>query len=151
MINTGTELFDLGQLTQIEPESIPNGNEFIEDVLNGQFEFPDAEEGGSYVLPIETNPILSDLINSSTPGEETKGRTTQYNNNSGGFERANEIFDSLDLENVKPLENSKFEGRRGTLDDGRTVVVRDGSSSPGDEPTLEIQKGRKRTKIRFLK
>ena len=29
---------------------IPNGNDFIEDVLNGQFEFPDAEEGGSYFL-----------------------------------------------------------------------------------------------------
>ena len=153
----GTEPFDLGELTQIDPESIPNGNEFLEDILNGQFEFPDTEEGGSYVLPIETNPILSDLINSSTFLKRTSKGLREYENTSGGFEKANEIFDDLDLSNVKDLENSKFEGRRGTLDDGRRVIVRNGSKGAvGEEgfPTIEIQKvtGKKvksTNKIRF--
>lgn len=79
----------------------------------------------------------------------------EYRELSGGFERANEIFDSLNLKNVKPLNNSNFEGRVGTLDDGRKVIVRSGSK--GEEvddvgpPTLEIQnaKGRKKDEFRF--
>ena len=151
----GTEPFDLGELTKIEPESIPNGNEFIEDVLNGQFEFPDAEEGGSYFLAIEeTNPILSDLRESATLNNVTSRGMREYESLSGGFEQANKIFDSLNPENVRPLNNSKFEGRIGTLSDGRKVIVRSGSSGKGNgvnRPTLEIQnaRGRKKDEFRF--
>ena len=151
-VDTSTGPFDLGEAARIAKENFPGRNDFLEDLFDGQYEFPDdSGEAGAYFLPIETNPILSDLIDSSTLGDETKGRTTQYDNDSGGFERANEIFDSLDLKNVGPLKGSNFNGRKGTLDDGRQVVVRDGSSSPKDEPTLEIQKGKNRTKFRFSK
>ena len=51
-VDTGTEPFDLGAATEIDPNTLPEGNDFLEDILNGQFEFPDAEEGGSYFLPI---------------------------------------------------------------------------------------------------
>ena len=53
---TNTPPFDLGELgdtREIDLEKFPSGNQFLEDILNGQFEFPDAEEGGSYFLPIE--------------------------------------------------------------------------------------------------
>ena len=49
-VGSGTEPFDLGAATEIDPKTLPQGNEFLEDILNGQFEFPDAEEGGSYFL-----------------------------------------------------------------------------------------------------
>ena len=39
-VDTGTEPFDLGEATRIELESIPNNSDFLEDVLDGQFEFP---------------------------------------------------------------------------------------------------------------
>ena len=117
---------------------------FLQDILNGQFEFPDVEEGGSYFQAIEEkNPILSDLINSSTFLRRTSKGLREYEDTSGGFEEANEIFDSLDLENIEPLKKSKFEGRRGELDDGRRVIVRNGSKGAVGEdgfPTIQIQK-----------
>ena len=54
---TSTPPFDLGELgnaREINSEQFPSGNKFLEDILNGQFEFPDAEEGGSYFLTADT-------------------------------------------------------------------------------------------------
>ena len=53
---TNTPPFDLGELgnaREIDPEKFPSGNKFLEDILGGQFEFPNAEEGGSYFLTSE--------------------------------------------------------------------------------------------------
>ena len=150
-VDTGTKPFDLGEATRIKPESIPDGNDFLEDILDGQFEFPDVEEVGYYFLSIETNETLKDLIECSTPGKETRGRSRLYNTTGKrGFVGANEIFDSLDLSNVRPLTGSKFNGRIGELDDGRTVIVRDGNSAEDPKPTLEIQRGKSRTKFNFI-
>ena len=63
----------------------------------------------------------------------------------GDFNQANEDFDSLSPENVRDLSNG---GRIGTLPDGRTIVVRPDSTQ--NVPTLEIQDGRRRIKIRFF-
>ena len=55
---TNTPPFDLGELgnaREINPEQFPSGNKFLEDILNGQFEFPNAEEGGSYFLASESS------------------------------------------------------------------------------------------------
>ena len=55
---TNTPPFDLGELgnaREIDPEKFPSGNKFLEDILGGQFEFPDAEEGGSYFLASESS------------------------------------------------------------------------------------------------
>lgn len=148
-VDTGTKPFDLGEATRIKPESIPDGNDFLERILDGQFEFPDVEESGSYFLSIETNPILSDLRESATLNNITSRGLREYREISGGFERANEIFDSLDLENVRPLNNPRLEGRIGILSDGRKIIVRSDSTSAG--PTLEIQnaKGKIKDKFRF--
>ena len=139
--STNTPPFDLGELgnaREIDPEKFPSGNKFLEDLLNGQFEFPaDDGGGGAYFLPIETNETLKDLRESSTFNGQTSSGMREYVDIPGGFEEANEIFDSLDLRNVKPLTNSQFEGRVGTLNDGRRVIVRSGSRK--GPPTIEIQ------------
>jgi hypothetical protein len=79
----------------------------------------------------------------ATPGRETKGRTTQWEKG-GGMDQADRDFDSLNPQNVKPLPDG---GRRGTLDGGRNVNVRPDSSD--GRPTLEIQNGRNRDKVRY--
>ncbi len=86
---------------------------------------------------------LDDLLEGATPGRTTKGRSTQFDK-PGGFERANADFDALSPTDVRALEGG---GRVGTLPDGRTVIVRPTSKSGA--PTLEVQKGKNRTKIRF--
>ena len=150
-VDIGTEPFDLGETIRIDIETFPSGSQFLEDILDGQFEFPDVEEGGSYFLPAETNEIIKDLIDCSTLGNQTMGRSRLYNiSGKGGFAGANAIFDSLNLSNVRPLNNSKFNGRIGELDDGRTVIVRDGNSADTPIPTLEIQRNRRRTKFNFV-
>ena len=150
----GTPPFDLGDPIGFDDNAFfPKGDGFLDDILNGQFEFPDEGQEFTYFLAIEeNNEILRDLIDVSTLGRKTKGRTVQYDS-PGGFERANEIFDSLELSNVKELSGSDFDGRVGQLDDGRTVIVRDGSKGEDGEegpPTLEIQRGRRRIKYRFF-
>lgn len=78
----------------------------------------------------------------ATPGRETKGRTTQWEKD-GGMDEANEDFDRLGPDNVRELQNG---GRVGTLPDGKIIVVR--PDSPDGRPTLEIQSGKKKDKVR---
>ena len=50
-IDPSTPPFDLGEATRINPESFPNSNDFLDEVLDGQYEFPsDDGEGGAYFL-----------------------------------------------------------------------------------------------------
>jgi uncharacterized protein YdbL (DUF1318 family) len=56
---------------------------------------------------------------------------------------ANKEFDNLGLNNVKDIKG----GRTGETADGRVVIVRDGSKS--GKATLEIQKGKAKTKFRY--
>ena len=65
-VDTGTEPFDLGAATEIDPNTLPKGNDFLEDILNGQFEFPDVEEGGSYIFL--ASGAFSDGIDETTQG-----------------------------------------------------------------------------------
>ena len=55
-VDTSIPPFDLGEATKIDPESFPNGDEFVQDILDGNFEFPNdnADGVGSYFLPIDT-------------------------------------------------------------------------------------------------
>jgi len=90
---------------------------------------------------------VDDILRESRPGETTMGRTTQFEN-PGGLSRANIDFDSLNPTNVRNINTPWGPGRVGTLQDGRTVTVRPGSS--GMHPTLEVinQNGRY-IKIRY--
>lgn len=88
---------------------------------------------------------VSDLINGSTPGRTTSGRTTLYLRG-GGFAQANADFDALNPSGVRTISvSSGGAGRVGTLPDGRTVIVRETSSD--GTPTLEIQGGAKEGEV----
>ena len=79
----------------------------------------------------------------ATPGRETKGRTTQWEKG-GGMDQANEDFDAQNPTDVRALPDG---GRRGTLPDGRQINVRPDSTD--GRPTLEIQNGKNRDKVRY--
>ena len=79
----------------------------------------------------------------ATPGDKTKGRTTQWEND-GSMDEANRDFDAKGPKDVVPLPDG---GRRGTLPDGRQINVRPDSTD--GRPTLEIQNGKSRDKVRY--
>jgi RHS repeat-associated protein len=90
------------------------------------------------------------ILEGATPGEKTKGRTKNFDK-SGGIDQANSDFDDIvDPDSVEPITDGKGgEGRKGTVNDGsgRKVNVRPNSSD--GRPTVEIQDGKNKTKIRF--
>lgn len=88
-----------------------------------------------------------DLIKRAKPGKNTKGRSTLFDF-SGGIKQANKEFDILKPKNVQKIETKFGPGRSGTLSDGSMINVRPGSSN-GGPPTIEIIKGKNRTKFRF--
>lgn len=49
-IDPSTPPFDLGEATRINPESFPNSNDFLDGILDGNFEFPTDDAGGVYFL-----------------------------------------------------------------------------------------------------
>jgi hypothetical protein len=61
----------------------------------------------------------------------------------GTIDTANDDFDNLSPTDVKDIPG----GRVGKLPDGRSVVVRPDSTD--GRPTLEIQDGRERIKVRY--
>ena len=79
----------------------------------------------------------------AVPGQETKGRTTNWVK-PGGMDAANGDFDGMKPLDVKPIGQG---GRTGVLPDGRRVNVRPNSTD--GRPTLEIQDGKNRDKIRY--
>ncbi len=87
----------------------------------------------------DTGPPVPD----ATSGEKTRGPTTQWVK-PGGMAEADRDFDDMHPKDVRPLAKG---GRVGELPDGRMIVVR--PYSKGGRPTLEIQDGRKRSKVRY--
>lgn len=85
---------------------------------------------------------LGQVLNGAKPGRDTKGHTKQWEK-PGSMEDANGDFDSLNPQNVKNI----LGGRTGELPDGRKVNVRDHSSD--GRPTLEVQDGKNRIKVRY--
>ncbi|RJP74810.1 MAG: RHS repeat-associated core domain-containing protein, partial [Desulfobacteraceae bacterium] len=82
-------------------------------------------------------------IPDTEPGRSTKGRTDQRTK-PGDIETANGDFDRLNPTDVKDIP---YGGRRGILPDGRKINVRPNSSD--GRPTIEIQNGKRRIKIRY--
>lgn len=79
---------------------------------------------------------FEDILKDTTPGRETKGKTSQHVR-PGGMDQANTDFDSMKPTNVKQINTKAGAGRTGTLPDGRSVTVRPGSSD--GRPTLEVR------------
>jgi RHS repeat-associated protein len=82
-------------------------------------------------------------VSDAKPGRETKGRAKQWEK-SGGMSEADKDFDDKKPIDVIALPNG---GRRGILPDGRQINVRPDSSD--GRPTLEIQDGKNRIKVRY--
>ena len=90
--------------------------------------------------------IIDDILRELTRGRKTKGGSTQFNKK-GGWEQAQKDFDNLRPSKVKSLPVGAGGGRTGVLPDGRKVTACPTSSD--SRPTLEIQKGKRRQKIRY--
>lgn len=82
-------------------------------------------------------------VPNATPGRRTRGPSILWEK-PGGMAEADADFDAKHPENVQPIPGG---GRAGDLPDGRRIVVRPESSD--ERPTLEIQDGRKRIKVRY--
>jgi len=113
----------------IDPSYVQGGQQFIDA----------AQKFAQGYGPLLDVPLSSDAL-----GRQTRGPTTQFDK-SGGWEQANKDFDSLKLEQV---EDKGSGTRTGKLPDGRSVTVYQ-VSSEGGPPTLEIQSGDERGKIRY--
>ncbi len=90
------------------------------------------------------------ILEDASEGRKTKGRA-KIHDKTGGMDQANEDFDSIvDPDSIESItDGSGDEGRRGTLNDGsgRTAIVRPNSTD--GRPTVEIQQGKNRIKIRY--
>jgi hypothetical protein len=113
--------------------SLVNGVRHLYNIYSENKGEQSQAEGG------EKSPPVPD----AKPGRETKGRTTQWEK-PGSMADADRDFDKLNPSGVRELPNG---GRSGTLSDGRTVVVR--PESTDGRPTLEIQDGKNRDKVRY--
>ena len=82
-------------------------------------------------------------VEGATPGRETKGSTTQWEKQ-GGMDEANNDFDEMNPTDIKSTPDG---GRVGNLPDGRKIIVR--PNSKDGRPTLEIQNGKKKDKVRY--
>jgi len=85
----------------------------------------------------------------SNTGNETRSKNkrkdkTKQREKPGDFDKANDDFDNLKPQNVRPIPG---EGRSGDLPNGDKVNVRPGSSD--GRPTVETQSGKKKTKVRY--
>jgi RHS repeat-associated protein len=116
-------------------ESAVNGLRRLYNIFN---ESSESKDGGKADAGQQDGPVPG-----ATPGRETKGRTTQWEK-PGDMSTADKDFDDKGPTDVRELPNG---GRTGTLSDGRTITVR--PTSTDGRPTLEIQDGKNRHKVRY--
>lgn len=137
---------DDGEVSEVEVSTKTGGKSSgeVEKGKEGNGETQNQKEGnGSNVNQGNSesdSSTLDDILNGATPGEQTKGRTKQYDKE-GGFDQANKDFDNLGPSDIHTYPNGT---RVGTLPDGRKVNVR-----PKSTPTVEVQSGKNKIKIRY--
>ena len=112
--DTSIPPFDLGEVTKLDnPNDLPSGDEFVQDILDGKFEFPtDNSEGvGSYFLPIDdgipsgidleqTGQISSDRETHILDGDTTGGGHRAGTGLPGKTEFPSEWSDEVVLGNI---------------------------------------------------
>jgi len=106
--------------------------------------------GGGTATPLpEDKDKIKEILEKTSPGRATKGRTTQYEKQ-GDYSTAQKDFNSLQPKDIRTISGPNNQtGWVGKLNDGRIVNVRNWSSN--NEITLEIQSGSKVIKIRYSK
>jgi len=137
--------------------------DFSKDVGTGYEIFIGIVDGyyiarGLSVLTLEAVTVfatrsIDDILKSATPYKKIKPNAPEhYYSKSGNYDDALKDFNSMGLEDVKPLEG-KHKGFMGTAKDGTTVTVRDGSRgrvSKKSEVTLQYNPtSGPKTKIRY--
>ena len=94
-VDTSIPPFDLGEVTKIDDsKNIPSGNDFLEGILDGQYEFPNAEESGAYFLAVSVYDDSQGFTQDSNPdpaadrlAEKLGGKSRQiFNSDSDGRE-----------------------------------------------------------------
>ena len=125
------------------PAHLPDGH--------GNVENPLKQGQGAEVskTALDPNKSVDKVLEGAKPGNKTKGPTTQYEK-TGGYGQAEKDFYSLDLEKGSVRDRTDEKGKRiktGRLRDGRNVNVRENSTE--GHPTLEIQSGKNRIKVRY--
>ena len=125
------------------------GQNLVEDISR----FKASTSGNGSATPpkldLDENRSVNKVLEGAKPGNKTKGRTTQYEK-TGGYGQAEKDFYSLDLEKGSVRDRTDEKGKRiktGRLRDGRNVNVRENSTE--GHPTLEIQSGKNRIKVRY--
>jgi len=133
----GVGLIGFGILTAVNPEK---SKEMTAPLLQGWKSF---NQDGNV-----DNDLVDGVLDGAEPGDKTKGRTTNWDK-PGGMDQANNDFDKLVPSGAKPIDDSGDgdNGRKGVMEDGRKVNVRPNSSD--GRPTLEIQNGKNKTKVRY--
>ena len=104
----------------------------------------DAQVPGKEAIKEDGAKTVDDILKDTVPGEETSGKTKQYVK-PGSYEDVMKDFESLRPESIKNIDGKEV--KVGILPDGRKVVAR--LESTYESPTLEIQDGKKRIKIRY--
>lgn len=97
------------------------------------------------IVKKQSDKRVNDILRGAEKGRKTKGGTKQYEK-SGDFDKAVSDFNALRAKNIQNRGDKKLIGE---LADGRKVNVR--MDSTDGRPTLEIQQGNKKTKIRYGK
>jgi len=103
----------------------------------------DSVIGSQVPASINSDNAQTPPVPGATPGKSTKGRATNWEK-PGGIGEANGDFDAHGPLDVKPIKGG---GRVGKLGDGRNIIVRPNSTD--GRPTLEIQGGKRKTKIGY--
>ena len=152
-IDSSTPPFDLGEATQIDPESFPKSDDFLNGLLDGQYEFPNEEQGGSYILNSDTYYDLSDPFYEGAienPGSEPSLETSSYENaRNTALERLGEI----DETNREAVPGRLGVGKGKTV--GFTTTVNgvykryrlDYDDEKGPHINIEVGKGKGRKKL----
>ncbi|WP_217484525.1 DUF637 domain-containing protein, partial [Acinetobacter lactucae] len=105
--------------------------------------------GGTATPPPDDEDKIKEILERTSPGRVTKGRTTQYEKK-GDYSAAQKDFNALQPRDIRTISGPNNQtGWVGKLSDGRIVNVRNWSSN--NEITLEIQNGSRVIKIRYSK
>jgi len=95
---------------------------------------------------------IDELVKKARLGEESSGRTKQYEIDRGQKE-AIQDFHSLDLENIRDISSNDEFKKIGTIQDGSKVIIRKTSKKGryyDGLPVLEVQSGKKKIKFRYI-
>ncbi len=144
---------------QIQANNSSNNINLNNDVSTGQEKQPsvigddndksddkELAENENVKDPSVNDPIIDPILKGARPGEKTKGRTTQFEKD-GEKEDCDKDFDKIEFDKV---DNYPDDGTRvGYMSDGRKVISRTTSTDKKSKATLEIQKGKKKIKIRY--